>query len=77
MKVKSESDFPGKSTGMGCHCLLRETYITICKIHRQWEFSVCLREFKQRLCNNPERWDGEGDGRGIQEVGNTCISMDD
>ena len=23
-----------------------ETYITICKIDSQWEFSVCLRELK-------------------------------
>ena len=29
-----------------------ETYITICKIYRQWEFAVCLRELKQRLCIN-------------------------
>ena len=27
-----------------------ETYITICKIYRQWEFAVCLRELKQSLC---------------------------
>jgi len=26
-----------------------ETYIIICKIDSQWEFAVCLREFKQRL----------------------------
>ena len=29
-----------------------ETYITICKIYRQWEFAVCLRELKQGLCIN-------------------------
>ena len=27
-----------------------ETYITICKIDRQREFAVCLRELKQGLC---------------------------
>ena len=40
-----------------------ENYISICKIDSQWEFAVQLRELKQRLCNNLERWDGEGDGR--------------
>ena len=29
-----------------------ETYITICKIYRQWEFAVCLRELNQGLCIN-------------------------
>ena len=41
-----------------------KTYITICKIHSQWEFAVCLRELKQGLCINLEGWDVEGDGRG-------------
>ena len=41
-----------------------KTYITICKIDSQWEFAVCLREFKQGLCINLEGWDGEGDGKG-------------
>ena len=31
-----------------------ETYITICKIDSQWEFVVCLRKLKQRLCINLE-----------------------
>jgi len=44
-----------------------ETYITICKIDSQWEFAVCLRELKQGLCINLEGWDGEGDGREVQE----------
>ena len=39
-----------------------ETYITICKIDSQWEFSVWLRKLKQGLCINLEGWDGEGDG---------------
>ena len=54
-----------------------ETYITICKIDSQWEFAVCLREFKQRLCINLEGWDGEGDGREFQEGGDICIPMAD
>ena len=40
-----------------------ETYITICKIDSQWEFSVWLQKLKQGLCINLEGWDWEGDGR--------------
>ena len=47
-----------------------ETYVTVCKIDSQWEFAVCLRKLKQGLCINPEGWDGEGDGREVQEGGN-------
>ena len=54
-----------------------ETYITICKIDSQWEFDVCLRELKQGLCINLEEWDGEGDGREVQEGGDICIPMAD
>ena len=46
-----------------------ETYITICKIDNQWEFAVWLRKLKQGLCINLEGWDGEGDGREVQEGG--------
>ena len=35
-----------------------ETYITICEIDRQQEFSVCLSKLKQGLCINLEGWDG-------------------
>ena len=34
-----------------------ETYITICKIDSQQEFSVCLRKLIHWLCVNLERWD--------------------
>ena len=44
-----------------------ETYITICKIDNQREFSVSLRELKQGLCIDLKGWDGEGDGRGVQD----------
>ena len=54
-----------------------ETYNTICKIDSQWEFAVCLRELKQGLCNNLEGWDGEGDGRNIQEGGEMGVPMAD
>ena len=45
----------------------RGTIVQIANI--QWEFAVCLRELKQRLCINLEGWDGEGDGRKVLEGG--------
>ena len=54
-----------------------ETYIIICKIDIQWEFAVCLRELKQRVCINLEGCDGEGDGREVQEGGDICTPMTD
>ena len=54
-----------------------ETYITICKIDSQWEFSVWLRKLKQGLCINPERCDGERVGREVQKGGDICIPMAD
>ena len=40
-------------------------------------FAVCFRKLKQGLCINLERWDGEGDRRGVQEGGDVCIPMAD
>ena len=54
-----------------------ETYITICKIESQWEFALCLKEFKQGLYINLEGWDGEGDGREVQEGGDICTPFAD
>ena len=54
-----------------------ETYNTICKTHSQWEFAVWLRELKQGLCINLERWYGEGNGREVQERGDIYIPMAD
>ena len=54
-----------------------ETYNTINKIDSQWESALCLGELKQGLCINLEGWDGEGDGREIQEGGDICIHMVD
>ena len=48
-----------------------ETYITICKMDSQREFSV------QGLCINLERWDGEGVGREVQKGGDICTPMTD
>ena len=52
-----------------------ETYITVCKIDRQWEFAVCLRELIQGFCINLEGWDGEGDGREVREGEDVRIPM--
>ena len=52
-----------------------KTYITKCKIDSQQEFAVWLRKFKHELCTNLEGWDGEGDGREVQEGGDICIPM--
>ena len=54
-----------------------ETYITICKIGSQWEFSVWFKKLKQGLCINLEGQDGEGDGRKFQKGGDICIPMAD
>ena len=54
-----------------------ETYITIYKVDRQWEFAVWLRKLKQGLCINLEGLDGEGDGREFQKGGDICIPMAD
>ena len=54
-----------------------ETYFTICKIDSQWEFSIWLKELKLGLCNNLDGWNGERDGREVQEGGDTCIPMAD
>jgi len=54
-----------------------ETYITICKIDRQWEFAVCLRKLKQGLFINLEGWDRERDGRQFQKGRDICIPMAD
>ena len=54
-----------------------ETYITICKIENQQEFAVCLRKLKQGLCTNLRGWDGQGDGREVQEGRRICIPTAD
>ena len=54
-----------------------ETYLTICKIDSQWEFSVRLRKFKQGLCINLEGGEWEGDGREVQKGGDICIPLAD
>ena len=54
-----------------------ETYITMCKIDNQGEFAVWLRKLKQGLCINLEGWDGEANGREVQEGGDICTPMAD
>ena len=46
-----------------------ETYIIICKIDGQGEFTEWLRKLSQGLCINLEGWDGEGDRREVQNEG--------
>jgi len=53
------------------------TYITICKIDRQWQFALWLRKLKQGLCINLEGWDGAGDGKEVQKGVGICIPMAD
>ena len=47
-----------------------ETYITICKIDSQQEFSVCLRKLHQ-----PRGSGWEGDGRNVQEEGDIYVYL--
>ena len=54
-----------------------DIYITICKTDDQWEFAIWLKKLKQGLCVNLEGWNGEGDGREVQEGGDMCIPMAD
>ena len=54
-----------------------ETYITICKIDSQLEFTIWLRKLKQGFCINLEGWDREGYGREVQKGGGICIAMAD
>ena len=54
-----------------------ETYITTCKVDSQQEFAVWFKKLKQGLSINLEEWDGEGDGREFQKVGDICICVAD
>ena len=46
-----------------------ETYVTICKMDSQWEFSVWLRNLKQGLCIYLEEWDGREMGGSFKREG--------
>ena len=46
-----------------------ETHITISNTDRQQEFTVCLRELKQRLCINLDGWEGEEMGGKFKREG--------
>ena len=54
-----------------------ETYITVCKIGSQREFTVWLSKLKQGLGINLAGWDGAGDGREFQKGEDICIHMAD
>ena len=53
-----------------------EIYNAIYKIDSQWELAVWLREPKRAL-RQAEGWDEDGDGRDVQEGGDTGIPMAD
>ena len=38
---------------------------------------LCLRKLRQGLFITLEGWDGEGDGREVEERGHICMSMAD
>ena len=46
-----------------------ETYITICKIDSQQEFSVWLRKLKQGLCNRQKDEEGREMGAKVGREG--------
>ena len=52
-----------------------ETYITLCKIDSQWEFSVWLRKLKQSPCIHLEGWDKVGEGREVRKGGDIYIYL--
>ena len=54
-----------------------ETYKTMYKIDSRWEFTVWLMELKHGLCQNLVGWDGEGDGKDVQEGGDFRAHMAD
>ena len=54
-----------------------EIYIIICKIDSQSEFAVCLRKLRHSLCINLGQWDGDGDGREVQEGEDICVPIFD
>ena len=59
-------------------CMKRVTWkLTLCKIDSRCEFTACLRKPKQGLRINLDGWDGEGDGREVQNGGHICIPMAD
>jgi len=54
-----------------------ETYITVRKIDKPTGICCMAQETQQGLCINLEGWDGERDGREVQNGGDICIPMAD
>ena len=54
-----------------------ETYIPICKIDSQQEFTIWLRELKQGLCINLEGMGWGGRWEGVSKGGDICIPIAD
>ena len=67
--------------GMGeeerVRCMERVTWKLTLLYVKQIVDGNLLRKPKQGLCVNLEGWDGEGDGKEIQEGGDICIPMAD
>ena len=53
-----------------------ETYTTMYKINGWQEFAVWLRKLKQGLYVNLEGYDGDGEGRWVQEEGEFMYTYD-
>ena len=52
-----------------------EIYVTTCKADSQMGVCCMTQELKLRLCNNLERWDGEGGGKEVYEGGDMGIPV--
>ena len=82
-------DFPGKSTGVGCHCLLRAIRMAIIKTTRNSKcWKGCGEKEAHRL---PRPWDSPGKNTGVgchflpqcvkvkseSEVAQSCLTPSD
>ena len=49
----------------------------ICKRYSQWEFAIRAGNPELVLCDHLVGWDGEADGRAVQEGEDICIATVD
>ena len=52
-----------------------EIYVTTCKADSQMGVCCMTQELRLGLCNNLERWDGEGGGKEVYEGGDMGIPV--
>ena len=58
--------------------MLPKAHLTLhSRMSHKWQLAVWHRELNPVLCDNEERWDGMGDGRGLQEGGEVCTCVAD